>query len=92
MEVGHLFFDYFQNFREVDLRYAHGSAMMPFFEEWLRDYPDPYPKNTRYRKRITYDWVIENGTLLMTIKNGEVIYPKLEIVSPPLVVEPSTDV
>lgn len=81
MKVGHLFFDYFDNLREVDLRYAHGSKMKPFFEKWLREYPDPYPQ--RYRKNIPYGWVKENGILLMTIKDGEVIFPKLTFETPP---------
>jgi len=81
MEVGHLFFDYFDNLKEVDLRYAHGSAMKHFFEQWLREYPDPYPQ--RYRKNIPHGWVKQNGTLLMTIKDGEVVFPKL-IFEPPL--------
>jgi hypothetical protein len=75
MEVGHLFFDHFDNLREVDLRYVHGSAMKAFFDEWLLNYPDPYPQ--RYRRNISYGWVKENGILLMTIKDGEVVFPEL---------------
>jgi hypothetical protein len=80
MEVGHLFFDYFDNLREVDLRYSHGSAMKPFFEKWLLEYPDPYPQ--RYRKNIPYQWVKKNGILLMKLTDGEVTYPKLTFESP----------
>lgn len=75
MEVGHLFFDYFNNLREVNLRYVHGSALKDFFEKWLDGYPDPYPQ--RYRRSIPYGWVKKNGILLMTIEDGEVVYPKL---------------
>lgn len=74
MEAGHLFFDHRDNLRHVDLRYAHGSWMKEFFNKWLRDYPDPYPQ--RYRKNIPFHWVKKNGLLLMTLKNGEVTYPK----------------
>ena len=81
MHVGHLFFDYFDNLREVDLRYTHGSAMKPFFEKWLHEFPNPYQQ--RYRKSIPYTWVKENGTLLMTIKDGEVVFPKLVPAAPP---------
>lgn len=81
MEVGHLFFDHANNLREVDLRYVHGSAMRAFFEKWLLEYPDPYPQ--RYRKNIPYGWVKDNGTLLMTIKDGEVVYPELVFETPP---------
>ncbi|MHB1840465.1 MAG: hypothetical protein ACYCPD_11965 [Acidobacteriaceae bacterium] len=74
-EVGHLFFDYFDNLSEVDLRYLHGSKMVEFFGKWLEEYPDPYPQ--RYRRNIPYGFVKKNGTLLMTLKDGEVVFPTL---------------
>lgn len=82
MQVGHLFFDYGDNLREVDLRYAHGSAMKEqFFQRWLDEFPEPYQQ--RYRKSIPYGWVKERGELLMTIKDGEVVFPELIFESPP---------
>jgi hypothetical protein len=72
-EVGHLFFDHRDNLRHVDLRYCHGSAMKDFFKKWLDEFPDPYQQ--RYRRNIPYQWVKKNGTLLMTLKEGEVTYP-----------------
>lgn len=74
-EVGHLFFDYFDNLSEVDLRYLHGSKMVEFFGKWLDEYPDPYPQ--RYRKNVPYSFVKKNGVLLMTLKDGEVVFPTL---------------
>lgn len=76
-QVGHLFFDHRDNLRHVDLRYAHGSALRDFFEKWLKEYPDPYPQ--RYRKNIPFNWVKNNATLLMTLTDGEVTYPKLTV-------------
>ena len=73
-QVGHLFFDHRDNLRHVDLRYAHGSSMKEFFAKWLKDYPDPYPQ--RYRKNISFNWVKNNGILLMTLADGEVDFPK----------------
>jgi hypothetical protein len=75
MDVGHLFFDHRNNLRLVDLRYAHGNSMKEFFQKWLDEYPDPYLQ--RYRKNIPFQWVKENGTLLMTLTDGEVTYPEL---------------
>lgn len=80
MEVGHLFFDYFDNLKDVDLRYAHGSEMKEFFGKWLIDYPDPYQQ--RYRKSIAYSWVKKNAALLMTLKDGEVVFPKFIVERP----------
>lgn len=74
IEAGHLFFDHRDNLRNVDLRYAHGSSMKEFFRKWLQEYPDPYGQ--RYRKSIPFRWVKENAMLLMTLKDGEVIYPQ----------------
>jgi hypothetical protein len=74
-EVGHLFFDYFDNLREVDLRYLHGSKLSQYFGRWMDEYPNPYPQ--RYRKNIPYGFVKQNGILLMTLKDGEVIFPNL---------------
>ena len=74
MEAGHLFFDHTDNLRLVNLRYAHGSQMADFFEKWLEEYPDPYPQ--RCRKSIPFRWVKKNGTLPMTLTDGEVRYPE----------------
>ena len=75
MRVGHLFFDHSNNLKQVDLRYAHGNWMKKnFFEDWLREYPEPYLQ--RYRKNIPFKWVKENGILLMSLADGEVIFPK----------------
>ena len=80
MVVGHLFFEYFDNLREVSLRYLHGSQLLPFFEDWLNQYPNPYRQ--RYRKSIPYGFVKQNGVLLMSLKNGEVVYPLLDANTP----------
>jgi hypothetical protein len=81
VEVGHLFFDYFDNLREVDLRYLHGSSLAQFFGKWLDEFPDPYWQ--RYRRNIPYGFVKQNGTLLMTLKDGEVVFPALAIEAQP---------
>ena len=74
MKVGHLFFEHSDNLRKVHLRYAHGSQLKEFFDRWLRDYPDPYRQ--RYRKSIPFAWVKKNGFLLMSMIDGEVVYPE----------------
>jgi hypothetical protein len=73
MQVGHLFFDHRDALRHVDLRYAHGQEMKGFFQEWLDNWPHPYQQ--RYRKNIPFQWVKDNGKLLMTLEDGEVTYP-----------------
>ena len=75
MVVGHLFFEYFDNLKEVELRYIHGSRLSPFFQNWLDHYPNPYRQ--RYRKSIPYGFVKQNGILIMSLKDGEVVFPAL---------------
>ena len=75
MKVGHLFFEHAENLRVVNLRYAPGNKMKKqFFQPWLKNFPDPYQQ--RYRKNVPYAWVKKNGTLLMTLTDGEVTYPE----------------
>lgn len=74
-KVGHLFFEYLDNLKEVHLRYLHGSTLAVFFQKWKDEYPDPYPQ--RYRKNVPYGFVRDNGTLLMTLVDGEVVFPIL---------------
>lgn len=74
MEAGHLFFNHWDNLRHVELRYAHGSSMKDFFAQWLADFPEPYQQ--RYRKNIPFNWVREHATLIMTLTDGEVTFPK----------------
>jgi hypothetical protein len=80
-EVGHLFFDYYDNLKEVDLRYLHGAQLAEFFVKWRDEYPDPYLQ--RYRKNVPYGFVKQNGTLLMTLRDGEVVFPSLAVETPP---------
>jgi hypothetical protein len=77
MQIGHLFFDHRDGLREVDLRYASGQQLSAFFQEWLEGFPNPY-KGQRHRKAIPFSWVKKNATLLMTLRNGEIEYPKLQ--------------
>lgn len=76
--VGHLFFDHKDNLRSVDLRYASGEVLAAFFDKWLKEFPDPYKQ--RYRKSVPFRFVNEQGTLLMSLRDGEVTYPHLEAV------------
>lgn len=79
MRVGHLFFDHRDNLRSVDLRYASGADLSAFFKKWLAEFPEPYQQ--RYRKNIPFGWVQRNATLLMSLRDGEVTYPKLQSAS-----------
>ena len=77
MSVGHLFFMHRDNLKSVRLFYATGASLTPgHFEPWRVDCPDPRNSGVlRYRKNVPYGWVVDNGTLLMELKDGEVVYP-----------------
>jgi hypothetical protein len=76
MQKGHLFFDHRDNLRIVDLRYASGKQLAKHFEKWLGQLPDPY-EGQRFRRNVPFKWVRDNATLLMSLRNGEVEFPKL---------------
>lgn len=90
MEVGHLFFDHYDNLKEVDLRYSHGSELKQFFPKWVGEFPADYTQQ-RFRRNIPYGWVKDNGTLLMTLKQGEVVFPVLKLEVSPSSIEPEDD-
>ena len=74
-KAGHLFFEHSNNLKLVNLRYLPGSELKEFFDKWLAEYPDPYRQ--RYRKSIPNGFVKKKATLLMTLEDGEVTFPKL---------------
>jgi hypothetical protein len=76
MQKGHLFFNHSDNLQMVDLRYASGKQLAKFFDRWLEELPDPYI-GQRFRRSVPFRWVKENGTLLMSLRSGEVEFPKL---------------
>jgi hypothetical protein len=80
MQKGHLFFDHRDNLKFVDLRYASGKQLSETFERWLEELPTPY-QGQRFRRGVSFGWVKENGILLMSLRNGEVEFPKLQTIS-----------
>jgi hypothetical protein len=75
VNTSHLFFTHAENLSVVDLYYLHGSALKKeFFLPWRREYPDPYPQ--RYRRSIPFGYVKKNAKLLMSIRDGEVTFPR----------------
>ncbi len=54
--------------------------MKEFFRKRPQEYPDPFFQ--RYRKKIPSNRFEKNATLLMTVKDGEVTFPKTLPVPP----------
>jgi hypothetical protein len=55
--------------------------MTESFDKWREEYPNPYRQ--RYRKNVPYGFVKQQGKLLMTLKDGEVVFPVLTTEAPP---------
>lgn len=92
--VGHLFFEYSENLREISLRYMHGSQLSEYFTKWLEEFPKS-PKDyegQRFRKQIPYGAVAKGGKLLMRLLDGEVAYPMVESQEIPTIAEAASDV
>ncbi len=79
-KVGHLFFEYSENLREINLRYMHGSQLSSYFSEWLDEFPKTPRdyKGQRFRKQIPHGAVVKEGKLLMRLVDGEVAYPQVD--------------
>ncbi|HWG20764.1 MAG TPA: hypothetical protein VG225_09555 [Terracidiphilus sp.] len=78
--VGHLFFEYSDNLKKVELRFMHGSELSKkYFGKWLGEFPtkpEDY-KDQRFRKSIPYGTVNKGGKLLMRLVDGEVLFPAI---------------
>jgi hypothetical protein len=78
--VGHLFFEYSDNLKRVELRFMHGSELSrEYFGKWLDAFPtkpEDY-KGQRFRKNIPYGVVNQSGKLLMRLVDGEVFFRPL---------------
>lgn len=80
--VNHLFCSYSVNYENVTVRIILGSDLeVDFFNSWHASYKDNYnssvPSNQRrqrFRKSISFGYVKKNGTLILEIKNGLIIF------------------
>jgi hypothetical protein len=92
-KVGHLFFDYSENLGEIDLRYLHGTQLSAsYFDEWRNEFQGWYERGKqRFRRSIPYGVVKNQGKLLMTLSDGEVVYPELKIEQASAAIDPELD-
>lgn len=81
-EVNHLFCTYSENYQDVTVRVLKGSELSePFFNKWKPLYFANYDKSApdgkrrqRFRKNIPYRYVENNGTLVLEIKEGKLLF------------------
>lgn len=72
--IDHVYISYWEDFRSLDVRVISGKSLKDYFEAWYPLIQECYecekPKQ-RFRKRIPYKEIIENGKLIMRIKGGK---------------------
>lgn len=74
--VDHLFFSYGDNYQNLDARLVYAHLLAPIFELWLplleRNYS--LDDKQRFRKSISYGFVLNKGLLLLSIREGTLVY------------------
>lgn len=80
--VNHLFCSYTQDYSRVEVRAMCGPDLAPkFFNNWREGYTENYDSNAasgkrrqRYRKAISFGHVAKNGTLILVIEDGKIVF------------------
>jgi hypothetical protein len=76
MQVDHIFISYSQNYKDIDVRILKGAVLKQMFESWMpgliENYEGSVPRQ-RYRKSISYGFVLTHGDLIMSTRNGEMV-------------------
>jgi len=81
-EVNHLFCTYSETYQDVIVKVMHGKDLEDrFFNAWKSAYASNYDvsvpnsqRRQRFRKSISFGYVEENGTLVMKVENGQLMY------------------
>ncbi len=78
-KVNHLFCSYSETYKDVFVRAIHGSNLEHIFLSWENDLIKNYNSSTpadqrrqRFRKNISYGYVVKHGVPILTISNGEI--------------------
>lgn len=74
--VDHLFFSYGDNYLSLDARLVYTHILSPIFQSWLPLLEENYTQTTRqrFRKSVSYGFVVKNGLLLFSIREGNLVY------------------
>jgi hypothetical protein len=76
-KVDHVFVARSHDFQEIEVWLVQRKAIHPIFEDWrpalLENYQNPIRQ--RFRRSVSYRFVLENGRLLLQISNGQLKTP-----------------
>jgi hypothetical protein len=78
MRANHIFISYSPDYQNVTVRIISGSSLETLFESWLpglRSRYESQESNRRYRRNIPLGTVMKQGSIIMQIQGGQLIYP-----------------
>ena len=68
----HIFVVYDTNYTNISVYLVTKNIVKPIIDEWKKDFKTNYESGKqRYRKNISYNFVVSNATILLEIKNEE---------------------
>ena len=70
-QAGHLFISHRDELRRVEVRYCDGKDLAEFFDKWEGERPYADTNQQRFRRSVSYGWVIAHATSLLLIEDGE---------------------
>lgn len=75
--VDHVFISYGSGYKDVDVRIVEKTKLTMVFESWKPELEANYkiPNRQRFRKSVASGFVRMQGELLLTIRDGELVYP-----------------
>ena len=72
--AGHIFISHRDSLKFVEVRHCNGLDLADHFGKWKDEQPYSRPGTQRFRRGIGHAVVIERGTLLLRIEDGEATY------------------
>lgn len=76
MEVSHIFVSYSSDYKNIEVRVVEGKILKPTFESWLPGLIANYEgsnRKQRYRKSISYGFVVANGSVVLKTLDGKLV-------------------
>ncbi len=88
-KVDHFFCSYCPDYHSFKVYFVKGRALAPYFKKWIPEYLKNYRKaedpeaalqgqrRQRFRKSISNGYVVQEGVLVMEVKDGKLVRPLL---------------
>ena len=75
--VDHIFVARSNTYQDIEVWLVDRSKLIPIFEKWLPELRQNYTTETRqrFRRSVTYKFVVTNGLKILEIKDGKLVEP-----------------